>query len=123
MVIKALDQCFKAIVTLILGSTHGQDVRPAQLPDVRSEQEAGGAGAGPHQDAETRHGVGEAGGRPLPCQGGGRGQHVGCHSLNSFHLMMILTRLKMTVMDRLVAELGGIESAILALQDQVRHKM
>lgn len=37
--------------------------------------------------------------------------------------MMILARLKMTVMDRLVAELGGIESAILALQDQVRHKM
>ena len=26
----------------------------------------------------------------------------------------------MTVMDRLVAELGGIETAIVALQDQVR---
>lgn len=32
-----------------------------------------------------------------------------------------LFSLKMTVMDRLVAELGGIETAIVALQDQVNQ--
>ena len=33
----------------------------------------------------------------------------------------MMLRLKMTVMDRLVAELGGIETAIVALQDQVNN--
>ena len=85
MIVQHCSTSFNAILTLILASAHGQDVRPAQLPNVRGQQEAGGAGAGPHQDAETRHGVGEAGGRPLPCQGGGRGQHVGCHGLNTLY--------------------------------------
>ena len=45
--------------------------------------------------------------------------NITCYNSLLFIFILLLLRLKMTVMDRLVAELGGIETAIVTLQDQV----
>ena len=101
----------------------GENVCSARLSDAPGQQEAGGGGDDPHQAPGTLRHLWQAGVGADPGEGGSWGKHVRIICLSLLTSENYLWRLKMTVMDRLVAELGGIETAIVALQEQVQLKV